>query len=260
MSLNAFQVILITLIAFWKGYDFQTVQLFPFNSLIWGALTGLALGDLKTGLYVGGTIQLMSLGVVAIGGASAPDYPIACIIATTISIALGRGGEEGLAAGLALGIPVGMLGVQLDIIVKILNDFVGKKAQSLANEKKFKAMERITLLGPIMMGLICAIPVLISITLGQLVVENILSSMPTWFTTGLAIAGGLLPAVGIAMLLTYMPIKRFFNYLLVGFVLSAYLKMPILGIAIIGFALAFEYYFRKVNETEAVIVGGLQDE
>lgn len=38
-------------------------------------------GDPTTGLSIGATMQLMSMGVVAVGGSSMPDYPIAAIIA-----------------------------------------------------------------------------------------------------------------------------------------------------------------------------------
>ena len=54
--------------------------------------------------------------------------------------------------------------------------------------------------------------------------------IPAWVTNGLTIAGGMLPVVGIGMLLRYMPVKKYLAYLLAGFVLAGYLKVPILGI------------------------------
>lgn len=256
MELQVWQIIVITVLAFLKGFDFNTTQLACFNSLIWGTLTGLVLGDLQTGLFIGGTIQLMSMGVVAIGGSSAADYPVAAIIAVAIAISTGQGTE----AGLALGIPVGLLGVQMDIIAKIINGFFAKKSQDYANAKQFERVSRITLLSPILFGLVTAIPVFLSITLGKAVIELILNHVPEWFTLGLSIAGGILPAVGIAMLLTYMPAKRFFSYLLGGYVLSAYMKLPILGVAMIGFALAFEFYHRKLNEGTVLATNGMMED
>ena len=44
------------------------------------------------------------------------------------------------------------------------------------------------------------------------------------------------------MLLHYMPAKKYFNYILIGFVLSAYMGVPILGIAFLGVALAYKFY------------------
>lgn len=257
MELNIGLILIITLFAFLKAVDYHTTQLVVFNSVFWGAVTGLVLGDVTTGLMVGGTLQLMSLGVAAIGGSSAPDYPMAAIIATTIAISTGQGTE----AGLALGIPVGMLAVQLDVIAKLINSYIAKKAQDFCNARKFNQMHGTIHISLIMMGLVTAVPVLISITLGKTVVEGLLNVMPVWVTSGFTIAGSLLPAVGIGMLLTYMPTKKFIHYLLIGFVASAYLNVPILGIAIIGFALALSYYERRIKErTVTTAVGGLEDE
>ena len=68
------QILLITLIAYWKMTDTVTLQLFAFNTIICGWLVGLVMGDPATGLTIGATLQLMSMGVVAVGGSSMPDY------------------------------------------------------------------------------------------------------------------------------------------------------------------------------------------
>ncbi|WP_409371418.1 PTS mannose/fructose/sorbose/N-acetylgalactosamine transporter subunit IIC [Lacticaseibacillus paracasei] len=237
MHFTVIQIVLLTILAFIKHIDYYGIpMLFVNYPVFWGLFTGLLMGDMKTGLLVGGTVQLMSLGVAGFGGSSVPDYGTTAIIATAFGTVLGKD------AGLAIGLPVGMLGVQLDVIVKILNGFVAKKAQQYANERKFKKMNAVTWLGPVFFGLSAAIPVFVSVTLGQSAVNFVLNSMPSWFMSGLTIAGKMLPAVGIAMLLNYMPTGKLVNYLLIGFFLAAFLKVPIIGAAIIGFALAFATY------------------
>ena len=67
------QILLITLIAYWKMTDNVTLQLFAFNTIICGWLVGLVMGDSATGLTIGATLLLMSMGVVAVGGSSMPD-------------------------------------------------------------------------------------------------------------------------------------------------------------------------------------------
>ena len=121
--MTAVQIILITLVAYWKMTDTVTLQLFAFNTIVCGWLVGLIMGDVATGLYIGATLQLMSMGVVAVGGSSMPDYPVAAIIATAIACSTGRGME----AGLAIGLPVAMLGVNFDVIYKIFNGFLMHK-------------------------------------------------------------------------------------------------------------------------------------
>ena len=180
------QILLITLIAYWKMTDTVTLQLFAFNTIICGWLVGLVMGDPATGLTIGATLQLMSMGVVAVGGSSMPDYPVAAIIATAIACSTGRGME----AGLAIGLPVAMLGVNFDVIYKIFNGFLEQKEVSLIEEGKFNSFLRLVKVSPIFYGLCSAVPVFLCVAIGPSIVNAILDFMPTWFTTGLSIAGG----------------------------------------------------------------------
>ena len=52
---------------------------------------------------------------------------------------------------------------------------------------------------------------------GENIVNTLVEKMPEWLTGGLSVAGGLLPAVGIAILLRYLPVKKYISYLLIGF-------------------------------------------
>ena len=54
--------------------------------LITCTLVGLALGDLKTGLAVGASMELISMGLVNIGGAVPPDMNMAAIITSAFAI------------------------------------------------------------------------------------------------------------------------------------------------------------------------------
>ena len=47
-------------------------------------------------------------------------------------------------------------------------------------------------------------------------------------------------------------------FILVGFVLSAYLGVPVLGIAIIGFAAAFWYFTTEINKADAVTMAAAE--
>ena len=168
--------------------------------------------------------------------------------------------------GLALGDPVtglavGMLGLQLDVIAKTANGFLGRTSQRFAEEGKYSQMKSVLFLGPVFYGLTAAIPTFAVLLFGADAVNAFLSVMPSWFTTGLSIAAGILPAVGLAMLLSFMPMKKFIAYAIVGFVLAAYLQISILPIALLGAAAAIEYYKSHSNPSvNALDAGGLEDE
>ena len=210
VNFTILQVVLLTLLAFIKHVDYYGIPMIFVNyAVFWGLITGVVMGDWQTGLVIGGTIQLMQLGVAGFGGSSIPDYGTMAIIATAYGVTLGAD------TGLAIGLPVGMLWVC-----------------------------------PALFGLCAALPVFVSVTLGQPAVNWLLEVMPQWFLSGLTLAGKMLPAIGIAMLLRYMPTGKYFQYLLVGFFLSAFLNVPIIGAAIVGVALAIAFYQRAERDTE----------
>ena len=67
--------------------------------LIAGTVTGLIVGDVQMGLLVGGTLELMALGVYTYGGATIPDYIAGAILGTYF------GARTSYATGLALAVP-----------------------------------------------------------------------------------------------------------------------------------------------------------
>lgn len=54
--------------------------------LITCTIVGALLGDLQTGLTLGASIELMSLGIVNIGAAAPPDMNMAAIICATFTV------------------------------------------------------------------------------------------------------------------------------------------------------------------------------
>ena len=217
VNFTILQVVLLTLLAFIKHVDYYGIPMIFVNyAVFWGLITGVVI----------------------------PDYGTMAIIATAYGVTLGSD------TGLAIGLPVGMLGIQLDVVAKILNGFVVEKSQKFCNEGKFNQMNAILWVCPALFGLCAALPVFVSVTLGQPAVNWLLEVMPQWFLSGLTLAGKMLPAVGIAMLLRYMPTAKYFQYLLAGFFLSAFLNVPIIGAAIVGVALAIAFYQRAERDTE----------
>lgn len=244
------QDILIVLLAGWMTIDQNGPVVMSWFSVIVGTISGLIMGDLNTGLMIGGTFQLMSLGVAALGGASAPNYGLATIIGTFIAVRTGTG----IDAAVAVGLPVGLLAIQLEVVVRIVNNFVAHKMQDDNNAGNWGRMNREAWLGPVLCSLQTMIPTIIVVCFGASVVNFILDVIPEWVTNGLSIAAGMLPVVGIGMLMRYMPVKKFLPFILIGFVLSAYLNVPVLGIAIVGFAAAFWYFTTEVKKTETETV------
>lgn len=238
MTLSVIQIALVALVAGLYRFDRIGTQINGHNCVLWAGLAGLVIGDPLTGMQIGATCMLMSLGVAAIGGSSVPDYIMAAIVGTVVTVTTG----QDMSVGLAIGIAVGLLWVQIDVIVKTLNVFMAHKQQEYASRGEYGKMKAVTFMGPVMFCLGEMIPVLIVMLIGGDAVNAVLEAMPAWFTKGLSVAGGVLPVVGMAMLLNYMPVKQFFSFLVIGFVLSAYVGLGILPIAMLAGAAAYEHY------------------
>lgn len=239
------QDILILLLIGYMTIDQNGPVVLSWFSVIVGMIAGLIMGDMNTGLVIGGTFKLMSLGVAALGGASAPNYGPATIVGTFIAVRTGTG----IDAAIAVGLPVGLLAIQLEVVVRIINNFVAHKMQEQNNAGQWDKMNRTAWLGPLICSMQTILPTLIVICFGTTVVNFVLDFIPAWVTNGLPVAAGMLPVVGVGMLMRYMPVKKFLPMILIGFVLSAYLGVPVLGIAIVGFAATFWYFTTELNKT-----------
>lgn len=257
-GVSIIQIVLIILYGFWINYEKNSTMFGTYQPVTCGFVVGLILGDIKTGLMVGGTLQLMSLGISNFGGASVPDYQTATIVATYITIMTNQKPE----IGITIGIPVALFMVQLDILRNTLGVILVNKAEKYAKLRQYNKIELMQYIGIFLTSATTGIPVLLAVLFGPDLVNKILNITPEWLMNGLSVAGGLLPAVGIGLLLRYLPVKKYFSYLLIGFVLSVYVKIPMLGIAIVGLAISLIIY-KKSSEIQVVnseVIGGDEDE
>ncbi|EKU93919.1 PTS system N-acetylgalactosamine-specific EIIC component 1 [Alloiococcus otitis] len=246
-DISTLQIILLTLLAVLGGIDPYIAGLQLSRPVIAGFFAGLIMGDLTTGLLVGATLQLMVLGVGTFGGATIPDFATGAIIGTALAV-VADGGVE-FAVGVS--VPVGLLMVQLDILARFCGVYFSHRVDTIIDKMEFDKIVVYSWLSLIPMALSRAIPVALSLVFGNNIVNLILNYVPDWLMGGLEVAGAVLPVVGIGILLQYLPVKRFFGFLLIGYLLAAYFQLPLMGVAVAGFAAAFIYYMVLQNNDES---------
>lgn len=251
MEIQLWQIVLLAAYAGIAMYDGLHLSLFFQKPVTAGMFAGIIMGDMQAGLLVGGTLQLMALGISNYGGASVPDYLTASIIGTVLSITTG----QGLEFAIAIAVPAALLLVNLDILARMTNTIFQHKAEDYAKKRNYKGVKLMNLCGAIPWILSRALPVFIILLFGADVVESILAATPQWLLDGLKVSGGLLPAIGVAILMRYLPVKNYLAYLIIGFVLAAYLKIDVMGIALIGGALAYIKFMQRSEEKPAYAVG-----
>jgi len=87
-----------------------------------------------------------------------------------------------------------------------------------------------------------ALPVFIGVMLSDyLTVISDFAASAQWFSTGLQVVGGALPAIGFALLLSYMDLKKYWPFMVIGYALFSFANVPVLGLAILGAAFGYMY-------------------
>ena len=251
-------IILLSLYAAIGILDQISIQWGFYTPLFAGVVTGFLLGDVKTGLEVGATLMLMTLGVATYGGASVPDYLSGAIMGTAYAIMSGQGVEYGL----ALAIPIGLLLTQCDILGRMANSIFLRRAERCLEKEDYRGIEICNLLCIIPWALSRMIPVFLGLYFGEAVVSAVNAFIPDWFMTGLQAASKLLPAMGLAILMRYLPFKKFFPYFILGFALMAYGSsiFTVLFVALVELALAGIHYYNNKNRATVSIGNGAADE
>ena len=237
------QAILLTLLACVAMFDaLGPKTLMLSRPLLAGTAAGVIVGHAALGMAIGATLELIALGVYTYGGATIPDYQTGAIIGTALA-ATGTGTIPAQTAiGIAVGLPAALLLASLDPIGRFLPTFLIHRADRYAIEGNARGLTLMHWLGLIPWLLPRAIPTFLAgLALNSDTVTRLQHDIPKGLVDGLTFTGGLLPAVGFAMLLTIMPVRRYWYMLLIGFVLFAYLKVPLVGIALFGLPIAIMF-------------------
>ena len=273
MDILWWQVIFLSIYAGYQILD--ELQFNTFNQPVFaGLIAGLIMGDMKTGLIIGGGMQLVVLGVGTFGGASKIDANSGTIIAVAFSVALDMNTQQALST---LAIPVASLMIQMDVLARMTNTFFAHRIDTHIENMNYKAIERNFLFGIIPWSLSRMIPVALALAFGAHVVRPVVNYLNTdlkWLGDGLTTAGAVLPAVGFAILLRYLPVKKHFPYFILCFIITAIFStvftsvnsvgnavsgmskkfdftessLPMLAVALIGFSLAAIDYKRNTEK------------
>lgn len=247
MEITLVQALLIALMA---GACFAGTLLGIFTNrvIVLSFFVGLILGDVQTGLMMGAIGELAFMGFGVGAGGTVPPNPLGPgIVGTIMAITLRNEGVTPEVA-LALSYPFAVL-FQITQTA-IYTVFAGapeaaKKAIEAGNYKKFRFYANGTIIGFFITGFVIALLSALSMEPLRIFVDMI----PQAIITALSVAGGLLPAIGFAMILSVMVKKDVIPYVLLGYVAIAYLQLPVMAVAIVGLIFALiDYYNREKNE------------
>lgn len=242
--------LLIAIFAGIAGIDLFNGLFHIHRPIVTGAIVGLILGDLKMGLIAGATLELVWMGAVPVGGAQPPNVVVGGIIGSAFAILT----KQDPATAVGIAIP---FAVAVQACITLMFTFfspVMHKADKFAEECNTSGIERINYLGMALLFVFYFIVTFLPISLGAEAAKEIVELLPEWLIAGFGVAGGLMPAIGFAMLLNIMFKKNYIIFFVLGFILATYLNLPVIGIAAIGFIIALYDYFinKKMDSLEPV--------
>lgn len=238
-TLTPIQILLLILYAFICGLDMIWVTTTAiWRPLVAGAVTGLILGDPTTGVIAGSLVEFTFLGVFMLGGGSVPEASSGTITATSLVITAALAPE----AAVAIAWPVAAFAMNFEIATRSFDAVFIHWADRIAPTGNVRLINLINILGAVPWALSRAIPVALFLLIGIPAIQAFLAYVPAIFWTALTTAGALMPACGIAALFNTMYRAEFIPLFLFGFALAAYLKLPMLGIALIAAGLVGGLY------------------
>ncbi|HEX7950396.1 MAG TPA: PTS sugar transporter subunit IIC [Candidatus Limnocylindrales bacterium] len=233
-----------------------------YRPLVAGLFVGLIFGDPVKGAEIGASINLLYIGFISAGGSIPADPSVAGWVGTALAMA---GGLDA-ATAISLGVAVGLVGTIVFFTRMSVDAVFAHWADARAERGDIAGVARMNWLpSQIFLFLISFIPATIAVYLGANVVHDAivwlngdtatgaLGNAP-WVLRGFEIAGGLLPAIGIALNMRFIFRGHGIPFYFIGYVFAMLLggkfftgvTPPPIGVvvvttAIVGAALGYIY-------------------
>lgn len=216
-----------------------------YRPLVAGFLVGLILGQPVEGTIIGASINVLYLGFISVGGALPADPSVAGWVGTTIALAGGLDAPSALALALA----VGVLGTFIFFGRMTVNAVFAHWADARAEKADIRGVALMNWLpSQLVLFAISFTPVFLIVLIAPEVVGDAIAWLETnapFVLRGLQIAGGVLPAIGIALNMRFIFRGSVAAYFFIGFILAIVGglgqggPLNIVAIGIVGAALAF---------------------
>jgi mannose/fructose/N-acetylgalactosamine-specific phosphotransferase system component IIC len=219
-----------------------------YRPLVGGFVVGIILGDPVKGAEIGAAINVLYLGFISAGGSIPADPSVAGWVGTALAIGANADAKTAITIGLA----VGLVGTVIFFSRMSVDAVFAHWADARAEEGDIRGVALMNWLPPqVYLFIISVVPATVAVYVGSQVVADWLAWLGAntpWVLKGFQIAGGLLPAIGIAMNMRFIFRGSAIPYFFIGYLLFVYgqtldPKLNIVAIGIIGVALAFLHVY-----------------
>lgn len=261
--MNIVEIVLLAIVTFFFAIDQFSLTEIVYRPIIACPIIGAILGDVNTGLVVGGTYELMMVGNMPVGGAQPPNAVLGSVVAMIFAVKA----KMDINAALGACMIFATFGQYVVTLTFTIMSGLMAKADKAANEANPKGITAVLNTSMAILGALFAVIAILAYVGGTAASGALqsLSEKASWFMGGLSAAGGMMRFVGFAVLLKIMLSNDLWGWLLAGFAcallfgnVEATASACLILVAFIGVAIALLDFKITSIETKAA-QGGVSD-
>jgi len=229
---------------------------------------GIIMGDMSTAISTGIAIQLVYIGVMAVGMVAPADQAVATLVGCSMAVVLVRTMplEEAVAAGLAVAVTVGPPATAFTQLVRTMDTIFNEYSKNAALRGDVKAQRLWQWVPNQVVNLLVWTPMitLVTFAMGSPGFLNTMNEFLGPVARHLAVMAGVLPAVGIALALRRILNVSTMPFLLIGFAITSYLNLPLMAVAIMATCVAAlialaDIQKRREQKSAAAAIDNIED-
>lgn len=211
-----------------------------------GTIVGIILGKPVEGCIMGATINTIYLGFINAGGTLPTDPGIGGVVGTALALSVNATPE----VAMSIAVPLGIMGTMIWTLRQTVNIYFVHQMDKYALVGDIKKMAFWQLVPTQIFGcIVTAIPCALLVYFGASATQSVLDALAGTPLHILTVIGGILPAVGIAMIIRMLNTRSgILVFFLFGFFLATYSGLSMLVISVFAGIIAYFYGELKFKE------------
>lgn len=247
-------------IIYWLGsvmIGYNMMEGFTWFPLMHAVVYGLITGRMTDAVIIGAAISTLYISTVAAGANTPADSTAAGCI--TIPIALMS--DLNVQTAVSLAVTVGVIGNLLQPIQYNVLGICAHIGDKCAAKGDLNGIIRTNYLALAIVFVLRFPIAFAAVFFGASVIDSVIAVIPVWLSHGLEVAGGVLPALGIAMTLRVINKERYLPLFLVGYFLVVIFNISVLTAAVLSISvIAFVLLVKDENEKEKALENDEDDD
>ena len=216
---------------------------------------GILMGDVPGAMILGAAISMIYVGLVAPGAEVSADESAAGLVGVAVGLAIGAD----IGTALAIAVPFGILGVFLNTLRRILNGNIAHLADKHALNGNVNGSRNCAIWWPLFINFVTKFPPMFAaVYFGTGIIESLTKVLPEWVMNGLSVAGGMMPAIGFAILINVIAKKSILPFFFIGFFIVKIFGCSTLQLACLSVPLAFAIVMLSKDAEDATLKKAVQ--